>query len=134
MPAAQYAREKNQRYRLEGAKCAGCGRLAFPPRPVCSGCRGEAFETVRFSGEGKVLTWTVIHVAPAGFAMQTPYVVAIVELAEGVRLTAQIADVAAEAIQVGSRVRQVFRRLGSEGDGGILQYGYKFVLLPRTAD
>jgi uncharacterized OB-fold protein len=130
MPAARYAREKNQRYRLDGARCVGCAKVAFPPRRVCASCRGAVFEPLRLCGRGKVVTWTVIHVAPEGYAMQVPYVVAIVELDEGVRVTAQIADAAAEQMEAGSRVRSVLRRMSQEGEGGILQYGYKFVLEP----
>jgi uncharacterized OB-fold protein len=131
MPAARYAREKNQRYRLEGARCVPCGKLAFPPRQVCAHCRASTFVPVRFSGEGTVVTWTAIHVAPEPYAMQAPYVVAIIELDEGVRLTAQIADATPAEVDTGSRVRHVFRRMRGEGEGGILQYGYKFVVTQR---
>ena len=59
--------------------------------------------------------------------MQAPYVVAMVELAEGVRLTAQIVDCDPDDLDFGSKVRRVLRRLATEGDDGIIQYGYKFV-------
>ena len=127
MPAPSYAREIPQRYRLEAARCAGCKKLAFPPRRICPSCHGESFETVTLSGEGQLLTWTVIHVAPGDFAVQAPYVVGIVELDEGVRITAQIADCNAENLEFGTKVRHVLRRLRAEGEDGILQYGYKFV-------
>ena len=126
MPAPQYAREIPQRYRLEAARCGACSKIAFPPRRVCPSCHGESFETVTLSGEGKVVSWTVIHVAPDDFATQAPYVVAIVELAEGVRLTAQIVDCSTEDLDFGTPVRSVLRRLSTEGDGGIIRYGYKF--------
>jgi uncharacterized OB-fold protein len=46
-----------------------------------------------------------------------------------VRLTAQIVDADASQLEFGTPVRRVFRKLGSEGDAGILRYGYKFVLV-----
>jgi uncharacterized OB-fold protein len=52
--------------------------------------------------------------------------VGIVDLG-GVRVTAQIADADARDLAFGTPVRRVFRRLGAEGEGGILKYGYKFV-------
>ena len=129
MPAAQYAREMPQRYRLEAARCSGCQKIAFPPRQICPGCHKSSFETITLSGEGKLVTWTVIHVAPGDFAVQAPYVVAIVELDEGVRVTAQIVDCNADALEFGTPVRRVLRSLRTEGDDGIIQYGYKFVPL-----
>jgi len=128
MPAPRYAREIPQRYRFEATRCQNCRKVAFPPRQVCSACQGEAFEPVVLSDEGALVTWTVIHVAPKGFAMQTPYVVGIVELPEGVRVTAQIVDVDPSELDFGTRVRRVLRKLGEENESGILHYGYKFVI------
>jgi uncharacterized OB-fold protein len=127
MPAPQYAREIPQRYRLEASRCQACNTVAFPPKLTCAGCRGEAFEPFILPDEGKLVTWTIIHVAPKAFSAQTPYIVGIVDLG-GVRLTAQIADASASDLGFGMAVRRVFRRLGAEGEGGILRYGYKFVL------
>ena len=127
MPAPQYAREIPQRYRLEAARCTGCQKVAFPPRPVCLKCRGEVFETEVLPDDGTLVTWTVIHVAPHDFAMQVPYVVGVVELAHGVRITAQIAEATPDDLQFGAPVRRVFRRLRTEGEHGIIQYGYKFI-------
>jgi uncharacterized OB-fold protein len=128
MPAPQYAREIPQRYRFEAAKCRACGAIAFPLRRVCRACRGESFEPMTLPDEGTLVTWTVIRVPPAEFAMQAPYVVGIVELG-GVRVTAQIADAAPEELDFGLRVRRVLRKMGAEGEGGILRYGYKFVIV-----
>jgi uncharacterized protein len=129
MPAPQYAREIPARYRLEAARCTACGKIAFPARVVCRACKGAAFETVRLSREGKLVTWTVIHVAAAPFAQGTPYVVGIVELREGVRVTAQIVDCDPAELEVGTELCAVFRRVSAEGEGGILKYGYKFVVV-----
>ena len=128
MPAPQYAREIPQRYRLEATRCVKCAKIAFPPRVVCPVCRGQTFEAVNLSDEGKLVTWTVIRVAPRGFAAEVPYIVGIVELDGGVRLTAQIVDADASQLDFGAPVRRVFRKLGSEGEAGILRYGYKFAL------
>lgn len=128
MPAPQYTREIPQRYRFEAARCRGCEKIAFPPRLVCAGCGGETLERFTLSDQGKLVTWTVLHVAPQNFAGQTPYVVGIIELDGGVRVTAQIADVDPDELDFGAPVRRVLRRLSAEGPDGILQYGYKFVL------
>ncbi len=56
----------------------------------------------------------------------TPYVLAIVQLDEGPRLTAQIVCDPLD-VKIGMRVRSVFRKLGEEGQDGVIYYGTKFV-------
>ncbi|MFQ5605208.1 MAG: Zn-ribbon domain-containing OB-fold protein [bacterium] len=129
MKSPRYTREIPQRYRLEAAKCQGCGKIHFPPRLVCSHCQSREFTTVTLQNQGKVLTYTIIHIAPEQFATQTPYVVAIIELNDGVKITSQIVDCAPEEVQIGSKVELVFRKVQQDGQAGILCYGYKGVLV-----
>ncbi len=124
---ARYWREIPQRYRYEAGKCAKCGKTFFPPRLVCSKCRGTEFETVVLPPEGTVETFTVIRVAPTGFGDEAPYVVGVVALPNGVRVTAQITDCKHEDLKIGDKVRIEFRRLNQDGPAGVIAYGYKFV-------
>ncbi|MGE5221379.1 MAG: zinc ribbon domain-containing protein [Omnitrophica WOR_2 bacterium] len=41
MEISRHWRLKPQRYRLEGSICPTCGRLTFPPRPVCPRCTAQ---------------------------------------------------------------------------------------------
>ncbi len=123
---ARYWREIPQRFRLEAGKCAKCGKIYFPPRLVCA-CGGRKFETVRLNDQGTLQTFTVIHTAPSQFSDETPYVVGVVEMDKGVRLTAQIVDCEPEKLQIGQKVKVEFRKIQSVGEAGILCYGYKFV-------
>jgi len=125
--SARYWREIPQRYRYEAAKCTGCGKVFFPPRRVCSQCRGRRFEKTILPQEGEIETFTVIRVAPTGFGDEAPYAVGIVTLPGGVKVMAQIVDCAPEQLAIGDRVRLEFRRLRQDGESGILCYGYKFV-------
>jgi len=59
--------------------------------------------------------------------MQVPYVMAIIELDEGVRLTGQVIDCKPDDVKIGMRVAATFRKLGEDGRAGIIHYGYKFV-------
>ncbi len=124
---ARYWREIPQRYRYEAAECAKCGKVFFPPRTVCSSCWGREFKKTTLPLEGVVETFTVIRVAPSGFADEAPYAVGIVKLPNGVKVTGQIVDCKPEAIAIGDRVRLEFRRIRQDGESGILCYGYKFV-------
>lgn len=121
-------REFPQRYRLEADKCEGCGKVHYPPRVVCSECGGTTFETIVLPRDGKVVTFTVVRVPPAGFTEQTPLPIALVELMEGVRVMVQIGDVADPAeLEIGMPVRLEFRRISWDGEAGLIYYGHKAV-------
>lgn len=128
MPSPRYHREMPQRYRLEAAKCSGCGRIAFPPRMVCN-CGSRDFKGEKISDHGKILTFTTIRVAPKDFEMEVPYSVAIVESENGVRVTTQVVDCKPEELEIGKKVKFVFRKLYTEGHTGIICYGYKAILI-----
>jgi hypothetical protein len=128
MIVPRYTREIPQRYRLEAGRCKKCGYLAFPPRQVCPECGHREFDTVPLKPEGKILTFTVVHVAADAFSTQTPFAVGIIETDDGARLTAQIVDCKPEDLAIGKRVQLMLRCIQKEGKAGILQYGYKAVL------
>jgi uncharacterized OB-fold protein len=112
---------------LEAGKCERCGKIFFPHRLICDECGNQKMNTIGLSRDGKLVTYTVIHIGPSKFADQAPYAVGIVELKEGVRLLAQLADVDLSKLKVGMPMRVEFRRISEEGDAGILNYGYKCV-------
>jgi len=118
-----------QRYRMEAAKCKKCGKIFFPPRLICDNCKSREFDQIKLSDEGKIISYTVIRVAPHAFLTQQPYVNAIVELKDGVRLTTQVVDCLPEEVAIGKPVKIVFRKVQEEGQSGILCYGYKCVLV-----
>jgi uncharacterized OB-fold protein len=127
MPSPRYWREVPNRFRLEAARCRGCGKVAFPPRRVCATCRGKAWEGITLSFKGKVVTSTVVEIPPTEFQMESPYAMAVIETPEGARLTAQVVDCDPATVLPGLEVTLVFRRIRREGHGGILCYGFKGV-------
>jgi len=119
-----------ERYRLLGVRCATCGKAYFPKRPICPKCRRKGrIEDVRFSGKGKVYSFTEVAAPPEGFEDQVPYLLAIIELEEGARLTAQIVDASLKDVRIGSPVEQVFRVIQRDDPEGLIHYGFKFRLL-----
>jgi uncharacterized OB-fold protein len=129
MISPRYAREIPQRYRLEASKCTGCGKINFPPRLVCPFCSSREFETVKLSDEGNILTYTIIRVASETFSRETPYAVAIIEVNDGARLMAMIADTDLNNVAIGKNVKLVFRKIQDEGVSGLHCYGYKAVVI-----
>ena len=128
MISPKYFREIPQRYRLEAARCKKCGTVHFPPRLICNNCKSKDFETVKLSDTGKLATFTIIRVGPSKFSQETPYAVGIVELNEGVKITAQIADADLDTLKIGQNIKLVFRRIQDDGKAGIHCYGYKAVV------
>mgnify|MGYP000151674538 CR=1 FL=1 len=127
MPSPRYWREMPQRYRYEASKCSKCGKVLFPPRIICPACGSRNFTLTHIGNEGKVVTYSVIRVAPSQFVDQAPYTVAIVDLGEGVNILCQIADCEPDEVKIGMDVRLEFRKIQQEGMDGIICYGYKGV-------
>jgi uncharacterized OB-fold protein len=127
MSVPRYWREIPSRYRLEAGKCNNCGKIFFPARLICNNCKGREFTTINLSPEGEIVTYTIIHVAPKDFSIQTPYAVGIIELKEKVRILAQIVDCNLDELEIGKKVKVVFRKIMEYGESGIKCYGYKCV-------
>ena len=126
METARHWRLKNQRYGLVGEECDNCGTKLFPPRDVCLECEAPAKELFTFTGVGEIYSYTTIYDAPAGFEQYAPYTVALVKLDEGPVLTAQLTDIDPENVEIGMPVEMVTRKLRTDGEEGMIVYGYKF--------
>ena len=87
--------------RLMAAKCNECGTVLLPPKPMCTKCLSTNLQWIELEGAGKLLSYTVIYIAPEQFQSITPYTVGIIELKNGLRLPGMIRDVNAEEIRVG---------------------------------
>jgi len=127
MDPQKYWRQIPARYRLEAYKCKSCGKVFFPKRLICDECSSRDFEPAPHSDKGKLLTYTVIRTGPQGFQTQTPYVVGVVELENGTRLTTQVVDIEPEDAKIGMKLRMAFRKINETGEAGVIMYGYKAV-------
>jgi len=94
--------------KLLGAKCKECGKTHLPPRPMCDDCYSSEFEWVAIPTKGKLLTYTIIHIAPAQFQSVAPYTMGIVELENGLRLPGMIRGVPLEQIRIGMNLAMNF--------------------------
>jgi uncharacterized OB-fold protein len=86
---------------LMAGKCLKCGKIHLPPRPLCDNCFSRAFEWVNVSGKGKLLTYTVINIAPVQFQELTPYAVGIVQLENGVKIPGMIQGLQQKQLKIG---------------------------------
>ena len=126
MQVSQHWRLNQQRYTLMGEECPSCSTKIFPPRDVCLECAAPAKELFALTGLGEVYSFSTVYNAPAGFEGMAPYTVAMVKLDEGPVVTAQLTDVDLDEIQIGMPVEMVTRKLRTDGDEGMIMYGYKF--------
>lgn len=127
MPVPRFWREIPNRYNLIGSKCGNCDEVFFPSRYVCPTCRRIGkIEPYQLNGRGKIVSYSTVHIPPEGFEDEVPYVIAIIELEEGPRITGQITNCSSDKIEIGDEVEAAFRYIGEESKDGMIYYGYKF--------
>jgi hypothetical protein len=101
--------------RLTTTRCAGCGRLDWPPRGFCPECTSDRFDWADLPGEGTVHAFTVQETGvPAGFT--APLVFAIVKV-NGLRILAPLVGPDRQMVTAGARVRFVAVRVADEPAG-----------------
>lgn len=96
--------------KIMGAKCKKCGTLLVPPKPMCTKCFSKKLMWTELPKQGKLLTYTVIHVSPKQFKSLTPYAVGIVKLKEDAQLPGMIKDIEMDQIQVGMKLAVDFEK------------------------
>ena len=89
--------------RLVAGRCAGCGKLVFPPPEFCPACAGSEIEAADLPRVGRLYTWSVVHAARAGWS--APFVLGYVDLAPDVRVLAHIVDADPKELAIDMRVR-----------------------------
>ena len=96
-------------------RCAACNAWQHPPRHRCAHCGSGAVSWEPATGRGRVYSWTVTHQAPLrAFAGRAPYAVLVVELEEGVRMVAGLADARPDQLELDLPVEVVFERITPE--------------------
>ncbi len=89
--------------------CADCGKVRHYPRPVCPYCYSMAHRWTEAKGTGTVQSWTIAHHAfHPGFKAELPYILVTVDLAEGVRMQAQLKGAEASELKLAMPVRIAF--------------------------
>ena len=88
-PYWQSLREHN----IKLQKCGNCNSFRFPPFSTCYNCGTEGGEWTPISGKGKVYTWTVVHhPLDPRLKAEVPFIIAIIELEEGPRITGRLVN------------------------------------------
>lgn len=88
-------------------RCSSCGTLRHPPRPMCPTCRSLAWDTIESSGQGTVYSAVIPHHPPLPWFPEA-FTVALVDLAEGVRLVTNLVGIDPREVTLGLAVRVRF--------------------------
>jgi uncharacterized OB-fold protein len=107
-------------HRIVIPRCDRCGTWVWYPRPRCTGCLGDQLTWTPVTGAGTVHTFTVTRqpIHPA-FADETPQVQAIVELAEGIRMTTTLVGLDPETVEAATVIGLAVEPMFDDGPDGI---------------
>jgi uncharacterized OB-fold protein len=104
-----------RRHELLVQRCRACGTFQHYPRGICARCWGADLEWRPSAGRGAVYTFTVVHRSQApGFKERLPYVLAYVELEEGVQVLTNLVGCAPGEVAIGMPVRVTFEDVTPE--------------------
>jgi uncharacterized OB-fold protein len=95
--------------KLMAGKCTRCGKIHLPPRPLCDNCYSQIFTWVAAPHKGKLVTYTIIHIAPQQFQDLAPYAVGIIELENGIRLPGMITNIPHDQLKIGMTLTVDFK-------------------------
>jgi Predicted nucleic-acid-binding protein containing a Zn-ribbon len=93
--------------------CPACARLRHPPGPMCPACGADKQDWVVAAGRATVFSYVVHHHPPVP-GKRLPFVVALVELDEGVRMLGELVDVDPADVRIGMPVEVAFTRIDDE--------------------
>ena len=104
-----------RRHELVLQQCNECDRFRFYPRSICPFCLSDQFVWRRSDGRGSIYSFTVIHRPPApSFRSRVPYVLALIDLEEGVRMMSNVVDCDPHAVEIGMAVEVMFEDITEE--------------------
>lgn len=111
---------------LEGGRCTGCGKFAYPRRLACRAC-GAPLAPALLSRRATLHSWTTVRVAPSGF--EAPYTLGYAVMDDGPRLLVRIDEPQAE-LRMGSRLE--LARTERTLPGGGRSRGLEAVVVERS--
>jgi uncharacterized OB-fold protein len=108
-PLSQPFWEAARKRVLSLQRCGECAKYVFYPRNLCPHCGSPELAWTDVSGRGTVYSFTIARrPTMIGFQDEVPYVIAIVELDEGPRMTTNIVGCDPEKVHIGMPVQAVF--------------------------
>jgi uncharacterized OB-fold protein len=102
--------------KIMSTSCKKCGKRYYPPRADCSACMNSDMDWNPISGEGRLVTFTRIHVPPEHFAIQQPLMpfssvqfqpcpIGIIEVEDGLKLMGWMPKIDPKKIKIGLKLK-----------------------------
>ncbi len=113
-PESDHYWEQAKSGKLVFQKCDDCGTVQFYPRVLCIDCNSRSLGWVESTGRGTLFTFSIVHAPPHPvFRDDLPYVTAIVELEEGVKMPSQVIGIEPEPDQlhIGMQLEVAFEEI-----------------------
>jgi uncharacterized OB-fold protein len=110
---------------LVAHECANCGARFFDRRNACANCSASIFRTVDLAREGKLRTFTIVTMAPAGVTV--PFVAAVVDC-DGTSVKGLLVNIDPDPAQItlGMPVRLTTFSQGTDSTGvDAIGYGFE---------
>jgi uncharacterized OB-fold protein len=92
-------------------RCTACGTLRHPPRPMCAHCSDLGWDTVEAAGDGTLHSYGIVH-HPRVEGFPEPFVVALVDMPEGIRFLTNLVETELDGLRIGMPVRLRFTEVG----------------------
>lgn len=123
----------SQAPQLIASRCVSCGELTFPRQDACPSCTERGCEEVLLSRRGKLWTWTVQHfpppppfIGPADRESYEAFGVGYVELPEGIRVEARLAENDPSRLEIGMDMELVIEKFIEDDEGNdVLTFAFR---------
>jgi uncharacterized OB-fold protein len=94
--------------KMMATKCSDCDEIYVLPRFICAKCLSRNLVWVEIGKTGRLLTYTIIYIAPPKFQEDVPYVYGIAELDNGLRLPGVVRQVSLDQVKIGMKLEVGF--------------------------
>jgi hypothetical protein len=115
-----------RRGKIYGRECEECSRILVPPRVFCEECFRRTDRWVEVADTGRVITYSISHVGTDASRLDTPIVVAVVELdgaSKGMGFMHVLGEVDPDEVSIGMRIEAVWKPEDSR-EGSITDIRY----------
>jgi uncharacterized OB-fold protein len=100
--------------KITGTRCKDCGLVFFPPRADCYQCLASHMEWFEVSGSGKLVSYSNLAFAPAGFKEDLPYAIALLDYGDYKVFGRIASDVPEDEIKIGMEMKTVVNKLPND--------------------
>ena len=108
--------------KVMATRCRKCQTSYFPPSMDCPKCLLSDMEWFEIKGNGKLTTYTVVNYGPTGFEDETPYILAIAEFEDGIKIFGRLSrNIKVSDIEVGMELKIMPAKL----PGGRVSYEFQ---------